>query len=128
MTRTIHKPQWIAGPVAYNDAYDFTPNGHVPRQFSFEFIGCSASGQIIRWRMRYIVRTRAYVVDRIPLSKSERDADTAARLLDLFRPIAVLRSMLPKGPMEVALKSMLTEEQKARLLAVSITHRDLFSE
>lgn len=109
---------WIAGPVAYNT----TDSGVFPDRTiavcKWEFIGATPAGEIRRWHLCFSLNGRKYTTN--TLSVTEWDKIHANDLANFYRPVAVLRSMLPQGSITVALKAMLGEKDIAEVTAISI--------
>lgn len=114
------EPHWIAGPIAYKT----TDNGAYPNRFveicKWEFIGGTATGELRRWHLCFSLDTRKFTST--TLSVNHWDKAHANDLADLYRPISILRHMLPKGSVAVAMKAMLKPEDIAEVTALAIKY------
>lgn len=115
MDRGVH---WLAGPLSYKKA----TTGDEPKTrvttCKWEFIGLTPSGLIRRYQLSYSVTTRKFST--VGLAVSLWDIDHTKDLADLYRPIAILRSMLPKGSLAVAMRAMVKPADIAEVTALSI--------
>jgi hypothetical protein len=109
---------WIAGPISYKTSDSGSFPDRVIEICKWEFIGVTAAGELRRYHLAFSMRTRKFTST--ALSVNHWDKVHTNDLADLYRPIAILRSMLPKGSVAVALKSMLRPEDIAEVTAISI--------
>lgn len=114
MARGIHL---VAGPVRF-DSRDASVSPRVVEELKWEFIGFSGTGDVRRYQLCYIVKERRFRHYLMP--HSTEDKLQVARLQDFYRPISVLRSMLPKGTITDFLRAMLTDADVARCTLLSI--------
>lgn len=108
---------WIAGPIAYKQVTGGYPETRVTI-CKWEFIGLSATGQIRRWHLCFSIETRKFTSNALTVTNWENDH--AKDLADLYRPIAILRSMLPKGSIANAMRAMIKPADIAEVTALSI--------
>lgn len=113
------QPHWIAGPVSYSQSVNFGGGSRNVERVRWEFVGADGVGNFRRWSLIYVVSDRKFVSNAISVSKWE--ASKSKELADFYRPLAVLRSMLPKGSIAKAMEAMLKPEDVAEVLALSIT-------
>lgn len=115
MAKGIH---WIAGPIGYdgNRGSHFNTD---PQNLEWVFIGGTAAGEIRRWALRYVVESRSFTVN--VRKTSQWDQSHSSDLATFYRPMAVLRHLLPKGSIVTALRSMLPAKEIAAATALSIS-------
>lgn len=106
---------WIAGPLGYDGRDDYQIKAVTSIQWLF--IGGHAS-MVRRWALNYNVQGRAFSL--LSRGTSRWDQAHAAELAAFYRPIAVLRSDLPKGSIRDALRAMLPATEIAAATAISI--------
>jgi len=110
---------WIAGPIGYKQSDEGVYPDRRVTVCKWEFVGLAANGEIRRWYLCFSLLTRTFTAYTFTLS--EWDQAHAADLARFYRPLAVLRSMLPKGSTATALRAMLPEKDIAEITALSIT-------
>ncbi len=109
---------WVAGPTGYRKTLI---EGGVA--FQWTFIAGDDLGRIRRYTLVFETPTRAFRV--IAPARNGWEQAHADRLASLFRPIAVLRSALPKGKIVNALRGMLTDRDLATVAGASLTARKI---
>lgn len=114
----MDKAHWLAGPVRYETTTDGVYPSRTVKVCKWEFIAGTASGEILRRRLHFSIQTRKWSTSRPAVDDWERHhwKDLAA----LYRPIAVLRVDLPKGPLSVAMRFMIGTKQLAEVTALAI--------
>ncbi|EUB97278.1 hypothetical protein PMI07_000854 [Rhizobium sp. CF080] len=115
MDKGVH---WIAGPLSYKTADAGVYPDRIVQICKWEFIGVTPAGEIRRWHLCFSLETKKFTSN--PLTVTYWDKIHAKDLADIYRPIAVLRHMLPKGSVAVAMKSMLKPEDIAEVTAISL--------
>lgn len=115
MDKGVH---WLAGPIAYRQTTEGPHPQHTIKVCKWEFIGATPAGEIRRYHLCFSIETRKFTSN--ALTVTDWDAAHAKDLADLYRPIAILRSMLPKGSIAAAMKAMLKREDIAEVTALSI--------
>lgn len=110
---------WIAGPVSYNTTDTGMYPDRTSRILKWGFIGGDASGELRRWNLLFSLETRKFSSTSLSIPQWEKAH--AKDLADFYRPIAILRHMLPKGSIALAMKTMLKQEDIADAIARSIT-------
>lgn len=108
-------PHWIAGPVGYDNHVIYETGEIVSVQWLF--IG-GAPKMVRRWALNYNVAGRKFTL--LARKATKWDQTHSAELGDFYRPIAVLRSDLPKGSIVNALRAMLPAKEIAAATALSI--------
>lgn len=117
----VSHPHWIAGPVGYHQSLNYSSGFAQVERVKWEFVGVDGAGRFRRWSLNYSVEKRRFTSNAIKVSSWEESK--SKELADIYRPVAVLRSMLPKGSIEKAMEAMLKPEDVAEVLALSITRR-----
>lgn len=109
---------WFAGPVGYYPAgYSHITDQEASHRF--EFFGMSSAGELRRYYLHFRLDTRTFEAQGAKLDVFPAELSRAAwarqhdALVKLYRPIAVLRSDLPKGSLANALRGMLSAEDLA---------------
>ena len=115
MDRGVH---WLAGPIGYKQS----DGGNYPERYvqvcKWEFIGMTAAGELRRYHLCFSVMTRKFTSNSLTVPDWEKVH--AKDLADLYRPIAILRSMLPKGSIATAMRAMIKPADIAEVTALSI--------
>lgn len=84
----------------------------------WEFIGGTPAGEIRRYHLMFSIETRKFTSN--SLAVGSWDKAHSRDLADLYRPISILRSMLPKGSIAIAMRAMITPANLAEVTALSI--------
>lgn len=114
----MDKVHWVAGPVKYEISLTGChPNLQV-ELCKWHFIGGTASGEIFRRVLNFRPSTRKFHLT-IPATHRWEESNWG-ELANLYRPISVLRSDLPKGSLSKALQKMLSPRQYADISAIAI--------
>ena len=119
MSAALRKPHWIAGPVGYQIT---TMGDDGVNRFAavakWTFVGCMANGEFRRWVLTYSIQTRKFGTNTLLVTDWDRAHND--QLAAIFRPSAVLTSMLPKGAIVHAFRAMISEADVAHVLALSM--------
>ncbi|SCM79888.1 conserved hypothetical protein [uncultured Pleomorphomonas sp.] len=104
---------WIAGPIGY--AKTLVEGG---QSFRWSFIAGDGLGCIRRYTLAFETKTREFRV--IAPDRNGWEQAHADLLTNLYRPISILRSDLPKGKILDALRGMLTDRDLSIVSAASL--------
>lgn len=107
---------WITGPIQYNRIVDAE---RPITKLSWDFFGANNKGEPRRWRLSYKSDTRSFSVGL--LNASLYDHENKKKLFDIYLPSAVSARDLPKGAIVKKLEAMLSPEDIAAALRLSIT-------
>lgn len=104
---------WIAGPIGY--AKTSIEGG---MSFRWSFIAGDGLGCIRRYTLAFDTTTREFRV--ISPDRNGWEQAHADLLTNLYRSVSVLRSDLPKGKIENALRGMLSDRDLSIVAAASL--------
>ncbi|MDQ0422324.1 hypothetical protein J2045_003372 [Peteryoungia aggregata LMG 23059] len=113
---------WITGPIGYQKSWRLLEDGRrIVDACRWEFVGMEDDGTFRRWSLRFSTETRAFTANSLAVKDWEKTK--AKELGEIYRPAAVLRSMLPKGSTAKALEAMLGDAGVAEAIGISLTQR-----
>lgn len=105
---------WLAGPTGYDTRGGL--NGVVALEWTF--IGGTTAGEVRRWSLQFRVKERDFSLHDRRVSIWERDH--SAELAAFYRPVAVLRTDLPRRSLLSAIRAMLPAKEIAAATAISM--------